>query len=58
LATTDELGQHSYLRNKKINAVIINYRTQHGPYKSVDDLRKVRILDEKMIEKIRPYLEF
>ena len=57
-ATMDDLGQHSYLRNKKINTVIINYRTQHGPYKSVDDLRKVRVLDEKLIEKIRPYLEF
>jgi len=57
-ASIDELGHHSYLRNKKINAVIINYRAQHGPYKSVDDLRKVRVLDEKMIEKIQPYLEF
>ncbi|MCF2442928.1 helix-hairpin-helix domain-containing protein [Dyadobacter sp. CY345] len=57
-ATAEELGQHSYLRNKKINAVIINYRAQHGPYQSIDDLRKVRVLDEKLIEKIGPYLEF
>ncbi|MDQ6481203.1 helix-hairpin-helix domain-containing protein [Dyadobacter sp. LHD-138] len=57
-ATADELGQHPYLRNKKINAVIINYRTQHGPYQSVDDLKKIQVLDENMIEKIGPYLVF
>jgi len=56
--TIEELGQNPYLRNKKINAVIINYRTQHGPYQSIDDLKKVRVLDEKLIEKLRPYLEF
>lgn len=57
-ATAEELGQHSYLRNKKTNAVIINYRIHHGPYQSIDDLKKVRVLDEKLIEMIEPYLEF
>ncbi|MBE9460973.1 ComEA family DNA-binding protein [Dyadobacter subterraneus] len=57
-ATAEELGQHSYLRNKKINSVIINYRTQHGAYQSLEDLKKVRVLDEKVIEKIGPYLVF
>ena len=57
-ADLEQLSAHSYLRNKKLAAVIINYRNQHGPYQSIEDLRKIRILDEKMIEKIRPYLEF
>lgn len=57
-ATAEELGQHAYLRNKKINAVMINYRTQHGPFQSLEDLKKVRVLDEKTIEKIGPYLMF
>lgn len=57
-ATAEELGQHAYLRNKKINAVMINYRTQHGPFQSLEDLKKVRVLDENMIEKIGPYLVF
>ena len=56
--SADELGRHPYMRNKKINLVIINYRTQHGPYQSIDDLRKVRVLDELTIGKIKPYLEF
>jgi competence protein ComEA len=58
IATAEELGRHSYLRNKKINAVIVNYRTQHGPYRSVEDLKKIRVLDEQTIGRIEPYLEF
>jgi competence protein ComEA len=57
-ATVEELSSHSYLRNKKLATVIVNYRDQHGPYSSAEDLRKVRILDEKTIEKITPYLAF
>lgn len=57
-ATAEELGQHSYLRNRKINSVIVNYRTQHGAFQSVEDLKKVMVLDEKMIEKVEPYLVF
>ena len=57
-ATVDELSQHSYLRNKKINVIIVNYRTQHGAYQSIEDLKKVRVLDQKVIEKIGPYLVF
>jgi competence protein ComEA len=56
--TAEQLGSHSYLKNRKLVSVIINYRDQHGPYRSPDDLKKVRILDEKTIEKITPYLEF
>jgi DNA uptake protein ComE-like DNA-binding protein len=34
---------------------IIQYRAQHGLYKSVDDLRKIAILNEEIIRKIEPY---
>ena len=34
---------------------IIQYRTQHGSYKSIDDLRKIAILNEEIIRKIEPY---
>ncbi|WP_229254127.1 helix-hairpin-helix domain-containing protein [Dyadobacter sp. NIV53] len=57
-ATVEELGSHSYLRNKKLAAVIVNYRTQHGSYASAEDLKKVRIMDDATLEKIRPYLEY
>ena len=58
VASVDELGKHPYLRNKRLNATIVNYRTQHGPFQSLDDLRKVKVLDEDLIKKISPYLSF
>lgn len=57
-ANVEGLSSHSYLRNKKLAVVIINYRTEHGPYGSLDDLKKVKVLDGATIEKIGPYLEF
>lgn len=56
--SAEDLGKHSYFKNKKVTAIIINYRNQHGPFRSVEDLRKVRVVDEAMIKKIEPYLRF
>jgi competence protein ComEA len=57
-ATVEELSAHSYLRNKKLATVIVNYRTQHGNYNSPEDLKKVRVLDAATIDKLAPYLTF
>lgn len=57
-ATVEELTKQTYLKNKKLATVIVNYRTQHGPYQNIDDLKKIRILDEATIQKLAPYLEF
>jgi len=35
---------------------IIDYRRAHGPYKKIDDLRKVSGLGRKKLEKLRPYV--
>jgi competence protein ComEA len=52
--TFEEIRHHPYLTYKQMN-VIIQYRTQHGLYKSIDDLRKIAILNEEIIRKIEPY---
>jgi DNA uptake protein ComE-like DNA-binding protein len=52
--TFEEIRHHPYLNYKQMNA-IIQYRAQHGSYKSVDDLRKIAILNEEIIRKIEPY---
>ncbi len=57
-ASFEQLNTHSYLRNKRIAQVIINYRDQHGPYGSIDDLRKVKVVDDATIARIAPYLTF
>jgi len=57
-ATVEELGRHPYLRNRKQLQVLVNYRAQHGPFHSLEELRNVKVLDEAMIQKAGPYLSF
>jgi len=54
-ATKDELKQHPYLRWSLANA-IVNYREQHGKFKSVEELKNITLIDEKLFEKIKSYI--
>jgi len=36
--------------------VIVAYREKNGPFKSVDDLRQVSGIGEKLVEKLRPHV--
>lgn len=56
-ATSDELKKHPYLTYKQINA-ILQYQKQHGLYKSIEDLKKIIIINEITLTKIAPYLTF
>jgi DNA uptake protein ComE-like DNA-binding protein len=52
------LKGHPYLGYKVAQAVV-NYRAQHGPYTSADDLLKASpLLDAAKLAKLRPYLAF
>jgi DNA uptake protein ComE-like DNA-binding protein len=55
--TADEkmLSSHPYF-SKNIARAIVTYRFQHGNYPSVDDLRRINLIDEKIMNKIYPYL--
>lgn len=53
--TFDEIRRHPYLTYKQMNA-IIQYRKQHGDYDSLEDLKKISILNEEILRKIEPYL--
>ncbi len=53
----DQLRIFPYLGYKQVNA-IIQYRTQHGNYASIDDMRNIAILDDGILRKIEPYLNF
>ena len=35
---------------------IVQWRQEHGPFQSVDDLMKVKGIGEKTLEKLRPYV--
>jgi competence protein ComEA len=36
---------------------IVDFRDEHGPFKRVEDLLKVKGIGEKSLEKIRPYVK-
>jgi competence ComEA-like helix-hairpin-helix protein len=55
LATKEELKTHPYIRWQLANA-IVEYRNQHGPFKSLEDLKKIVLVDEINFKKIIPYL--
>lgn len=53
----EQFKKHPYLTYKQMNA-IIQYRKQHGNFHSIEDLKKVAILNEEIIRKIEPYFAF
>ena len=54
-ATKDELKLHPYIRWNLANA-IVEYRNQHGSFKSLDDLKNIVLVDEATFNKISHYL--
>jgi competence protein ComEA len=51
-ATTDELVALPGIGPSKAQA-IVDYRNQHGPFRSVDELRKVKGIGEKLFTQLR-----
>ena len=54
-ATKDELKTHPYIKWNLANA-IVEYRNQHGAFKSLDDLKNIAVIDEVIFNKIVHYL--
>jgi competence protein ComEA len=55
IATVEELKVHPYLRYNVANA-IVQYRTQHGNFASVSDIKKIMMITDEIYEKAEPYL--
>jgi len=55
-ASVEELAQHPYVRYKLAKAIVA-YRSQHGPFRLPDDLRKMAVMDEETMAKLTPYLQ-
>jgi len=53
--TKKELYSHPYI-SYKLASVIINYKHQHGVYKTLSDLTKIHLIDSLKFRKIAPYL--
>ncbi|MDN3657662.1 helix-hairpin-helix domain-containing protein [Ferruginibacter paludis] len=55
-ATADEMKTHPYLRYAIANA-IVQYRTQHGNFSSVEELKKIMLITEDIYNKTAPYVK-
>ncbi|NIK74677.1 competence ComEA-like helix-hairpin-helix protein [Thermonema lapsum] len=56
-ADAETLARHPYLDKRKAKAMVA-YRLQHGPFHSIDDLKKIKVLSEEEVNKLAPYLAF
>ena len=52
-----ELEKHPYV-GYKCASIVINYRQQHGPYSNAEDLKRVHVLTDESIEKLKNYIKF
>jgi competence ComEA-like helix-hairpin-helix protein len=55
-ATLDELKIHPYIKYQIANA-LVQYRQQHGLYKTIEDLKSIMLVNEEVYNKIAPYLK-
>lgn len=55
-ADVNQLKAHPYIRWSLANA-IVNYRSQHGNFTSLQDLKKIDVITDEVFNKIAPYLE-
>ena len=53
----DEMYLQPYMGKPRAR-LIVAYRQQHGPFRSIEDLKKVPVLKPEDVEKLRPYLRF
>lgn len=54
-ATVDELKAHPYVKWSIANP-IVSYRNEHGPFSSIEDIKKVMAVTDEIYNKIAPYL--
>lgn len=55
-ATYDRLEVHPYLSAVQARAILF-YRYQHGYFKTLEELKKVKLMDDKTLVRIRPYIK-
>ena len=51
-----ELQKHPYFRKHQLASAIINFRKQHGKFKSREELKEIHIINDSIFSRISPYL--
>ena len=52
-----ELSRHPYF-SYNVAVALVNYRSRHGKYKQIDDLKNCLAMNDKLLKKVEPYLRF
>lgn len=52
----NHLSRHPYI-SYSLARIIIAYKQQHGPYQSIEELRKIKVMDDSLYQKLEPYLK-
>lgn len=52
---SDSLSKHPYF-NYRLSNAIVNFRNQHGLFDNNTDLKKIKILNDSIFQRIEPYL--
>lgn len=55
-AMLEQLKAHPYIRYA-LAKTIITYRDEHGPFESIDELKKINAITADLFDKMAPYLE-
>ncbi len=55
--TLEELVKHPYFDYSTAH-IFINYRIQHGDYRDINDIKKIRIIKDYWLEETAPYFDF
>lgn len=53
--SAESLSKHPYF-SSKLSRVLVNYRDQHGPFETIEDVKKCRLVTEDIYANIAPYL--
>jgi competence protein ComEA len=54
-ANAEELKAHPYISSNLARAIVA-YREQHGAYRQIGDIKKIKLVTPELFEKISPYL--
>jgi len=54
-AEVEELGKHPYISWNLANS-IVKYREQHGKYNSVEEISRSKLVNDSLLNRLKPYL--
>jgi DNA uptake protein ComE-like DNA-binding protein len=54
-ASADQMANHPYI-SRKLSALLVAYRKQHGPFREAKDLMAIPLVDSSLFKRIAPYV--